>query len=93
MIAHAGTIDSHEDRFLEMLPQLHQQARFAFRDEPASRRQELVAETIANCWVAFVRLVQRGLFDIVYTQLPSLSPCRARPAAARPVAWHLARGP
>ena len=66
MIAHAGTIDSHEDRFLEMLPQLHQQARFAFRDEPASRRQELVAETIANCWVAFVRLVQRGLFDIVY---------------------------
>jgi len=66
MIALAHTICSPEDRFLEILPQLQQQAHFAFRDEPASRCQELVAETIANCWVAFARLVERGLIDVVY---------------------------
>ena len=66
MIALARTICSPEDRFLEILPQLQQQAHFAFRDEPASRCQELVAETIANCWVAFARLVERGLIDVVY---------------------------
>ena len=66
MIALARTICTPEDRFLEILPQLQQQAHFAFRDEPASRRQELVAETIANCWVAFARLVERGLIDVVY---------------------------
>ena len=36
----------HEDRFLEMLPQ--------------------ISEVIANCWAAFVRLVERGRIDIVY---------------------------
>ena len=56
----------HEDRFLEMLPQIRTQARFAFRDEPRSRRQELISEVIANCWAAFVRLVERGRIDIVY---------------------------
>jgi hypothetical protein len=56
----------HEDRFLDMLPQIRTQARFAFRDEPRSRRQELVSEVVANCWAAFVRLVERGRIDIVY---------------------------
>jgi len=56
----------HEDRFLDMLPKIRQQAHFAFRDEPRSRRQELISEVVANCWAAFVRLVERGRIDIVY---------------------------
>lgn len=53
-------------KFLSLLPQIREQARFAFRGEGGERREELIAETIANCWTAFVRLVERGLIDAVY---------------------------
>jgi len=66
MIAHANTICTHQDRFLEMLPQIRDQARHAFRNEPPERREELLTETIANCWAAFVRLIERGLIDVIY---------------------------
>ena len=52
--------------FLTLLPQIREQARFAFRTEQPERRQELTDEVIANCWAAFVRLVERGLIDVVY---------------------------
>jgi hypothetical protein len=53
-------------KFLALLPQIREQTRFAFRGEGGERREELIAETIANCWVAFVRLAERGLIDAVY---------------------------
>ena len=53
-------------RFLAMLPTIQEQARYAFRSEPPERRRDLIAEVVANCWVAFVRLVERGLIEIVY---------------------------
>ncbi len=53
-------------KFLSLLPAIREQARFAFRNEKPERRQELTAEVIANCWAAFVRLVERGLLDVVY---------------------------
>jgi len=53
-------------KFLALLPQIQEQARFAFRGEGGERREELIAETIANCWVAFVRLAERGLIDAIY---------------------------
>lgn len=52
--------------FLSLLPQIQEQARFAFRHEEFDQRQELIAEVVANCWVAFVRLQERGLMDVVY---------------------------
>ena len=51
-------------KFLTLLPAIRDQARFACRGEEPERRQEFVAEVIANCWVAFVRLVERGLLDV-----------------------------
>ena len=66
MIASARTIRTREERFLKMLPQLQAQARFAFRQQPPDRRQELIAETLALCWVAFVRLLERGREDMIY---------------------------
>jgi hypothetical protein len=66
MIAHARTIRTREDRFLEMLPQIRDQARHAFRKEQPERGEELLAETLANCWVAFARLMDRGLGDVIY---------------------------
>ena len=54
------------EQFLALLSLIKEQARFAFRDQPFDRRQELVAEVIANAFVAFKRLVERGLSDMVY---------------------------
>jgi DNA-directed RNA polymerase specialized sigma24 family protein len=46
-------------RFLEMLPAIRRDALFCFRNLSAEAREELVQETIANCYVACCRLAQR----------------------------------
>jgi hypothetical protein len=68
MIAFAKKQDTEElhDRFTDLLPTIHDQLRFAFRNEPPERRQEMIAEAIANCWVSFVKLVERDLQDVIY---------------------------
>ena len=52
--------------FEELLPTITKQASVAFRDSRRCEREEQVAETIANCYVAYVRLVQRGLGDVIF---------------------------
>lgn len=52
--------------FMVMLPQVQEQARFAFRKERSGRRQELIAEVVANAFCAFARLVERGLINAIY---------------------------
>lgn len=66
MIARAKRISTDQDQFLGMLPLIREQASHAFRHEPPSRRQELITEVVANCWVAYVRLIERGLHDVIY---------------------------
>jgi len=68
MIAHAKKLRAQtlQDKFLDMLPSIRQQARFAFRAETPERRDDLVTEVIANCWVAFVRLMDHGKEDEVH---------------------------
>jgi hypothetical protein len=66
VIASARTLPTREERFLDMLPQIREQARHAFRNEQPERCEDLLAEVIANCWVAFVRLMDRGLDDVIY---------------------------
>lgn len=53
-------------KFLSLLPAIREQARFAFRSQEPERRQELIAEVIANAFVAFTRLLDRGPEQIVY---------------------------
>ena len=55
-----------EERFLEMLPFIRGVAQFAFRRQHRARRPDLIAEVIANAYVAFRRLVQRGKVDLAY---------------------------
>ena len=55
-----------QNRFLEMLPQIRQQARVAFRAEKPEAKEELIAEVVANAYVAFVRLARRGKIDLAY---------------------------
>ena len=46
-------------QFLAMLPAIRQHAQLSFRHLPAEARAELVQETVANCLVAYCRLVDR----------------------------------
>ena len=50
--------------FEELLPGIEQRVQFAFRDSPASEREELIAETVANAFCAYQRLVERGKCSI-----------------------------
>jgi hypothetical protein len=52
--------------FEELLPSITKQARIAFRDSPLSEREELEAEVVANCYLAYVRLIERGLGHVIY---------------------------
>ena len=54
-------------RFLELLPGIRRYARHAFRRLSLETREDLLQEVIANCLVAFVRLVARGKIDIAYS--------------------------
>jgi hypothetical protein len=65
MIAHAISLQ-HQDKFLSLIPSITNEARVAFRGEPPELRQELISEVVANCWVAYVSLVRRGLEDVIY---------------------------
>ena len=52
--------------FEQLLPLIKKQVCVAFRDSSRSEREELIAETIANCFVAYVRLIERGLGHLIY---------------------------
>jgi hypothetical protein len=53
-------------RFLAMLPQIREQARIAFRSAKPEAQEELITEVIANAFVAFARLIERGKADLAY---------------------------
>lgn len=52
--------------FMELLPDIRRQVRFAFRRLAAERREEAVQEAIANALVAYVRLHKLGKTDVAY---------------------------
>ena len=53
-------------RFLLLLPLIRRIARHAFRGMPGDEREEAVQEVVANCFVAYARLVERGKEDVAY---------------------------
>ncbi|MCR9117620.1 MAG: hypothetical protein NXI22_11810 [bacterium] len=52
--------------FEELLPAIRKRAAVAFRTVPASEREDLVAEVVANAYTAYQRLVERGRADVAY---------------------------
>lgn len=63
---HANQARPTPPTFEQLLPQIEKQASLAFRGEPYERREDLIAEVIANAFIAYVRLVQRGKEDLAY---------------------------
>ena len=60
--SHPKTSARHAE-FLAMLPAIRRSAQVAFRKLPPELRHDLIEEVIANSYVAFVRLVERGQAD------------------------------
>jgi hypothetical protein len=54
------------DRFLQLLPAIQDQAEFAFRRVPSDAREELVQETVATAYGLFVTLCHRGRAALAY---------------------------
>jgi hypothetical protein len=54
------------DRFLQLLPAIQEQAEYAFRRETVDVREELVQETIAAAYGMFVSLCHRGKMSLAY---------------------------
>ena len=50
-------------KFLALLPRIRTRASVAFRDRQTEAKEELIAEVVANCWCAFVRLASNGKID------------------------------
>lgn len=61
----SGQLDRQND-FLEIFPIIRRQALFAFRALRTELKEEAVAETIANAFVAFNRLMEQGKGAKVY---------------------------
>ena len=70
MIAHCLKIHRpSEDSnavFTQMLPTILYNLRFEFRKLDEERREEAIQEGVANCFVAFRRLVQQGRGELAY---------------------------
>ena len=49
-----------------MLPTIRRQAQICLRKIRPELRQDLIEEVIANCYVAFARLVERGKQDVAF---------------------------
>ena len=49
--------------FLAMMPTIRRSAKIAFRKLPPELRHDLIEEVVANSYVAFARLVERGQAD------------------------------
>ena len=54
------------DKFLQLLPAIREQAEYAFRRVPFDAREELVQEAIATAYDLFVSLCRRGKTSLAY---------------------------
>jgi len=71
MIAHAESLGPRPTpnwhaAFLAMVPVISRYARASFREFDPETREDLVHEAVANCVVAYARLVERGKESIAY---------------------------
>lgn len=53
-------------RFLQLLPLIRRIARYAFRGMSCDEREEAMQEVVANCFVMYARLFERGKEAVAY---------------------------
>ena len=62
-VSHDISAQQLRTKFLDLLPRIRTRASVAFRDRQTEAKEELIAEVVANCWCAFVRLASNGKID------------------------------
>lgn len=77
-------------RFLQLLPWIRETARRAFQHLTADQRDEAIQEVIANCFVAYARLVERGREERAFAS-PLIRYALAQHRAGRRVGCRLNR--
>jgi hypothetical protein len=55
-----------DPHFESLVPSIERCASYAFRKLPPHQRQENIADVVANAFVAFTRLIERGLEALIY---------------------------
>ena len=65
-VSHDISAQQLRRKFLDMLPRISTRASVAFRDQRTEAKEELIAEVVANCWCAFVRLANNGKIDLAF---------------------------
>jgi len=65
-IAKRRTHSTNEAGFEAMLPAIRASARRAFQSANPEAREELIAETVANAFCAYLRLVERGKEEVAH---------------------------
>ena len=63
---HSVSSDSTHEGFVALLPAIRRHAQLAFRGHDPVERDELVAEVVADAFVAFCRLAELGKQDLAY---------------------------
>jgi len=70
MIAHASTLKQVENEspvsFTEILPAIVKALRFEFRKLDDEKREDAIHEAVANCFVAYRRLIDQGRGSLIY---------------------------
>ena len=70
MIAHVSTLKQTENEapvsFAEILPAIVRALQFEFRKLDDERREDAIHEAVANCFVAYRRLIDQGRGSLVY---------------------------
>ena len=59
-------ITNWQETFLELIPDIQNFARYAFRKLPPDHREEAISEIVARTCVAFARLAELGLLEKAY---------------------------
>jgi len=54
------------DKFLQLLPAIQEQAEYAFRRVPVDAREDLILEVVAAAYVLFLSLCRRGKTALIY---------------------------
>src|SRR6202790_3207349 len=58
-----NTKPPNQAAFVAMLPAIRRSAQISFRKIRPELRDELIGEVVANCYVAYARLIERGQED------------------------------
>src|SRR5450432_3454870 len=62
----SSTNPDRDAKFLAMLPRIRRQAAYHLRSLPGEKRADAIQEVVANAFVSYVHLIERGKADLAF---------------------------